>query len=181
MTNNLQTVSSLKSLGEDNAVQSIDSARRFVSLLYDTKSKLKETHKDLNLMRTKLASKKDVSLAKLPPCEDSFAEHVKRASWQTRLWVNSHLSSPELGDPTSWGWQRQNEELLPTYYTGIMASELIQNMFCLCNLKNACAKNCVYRQNSLPCIDICLCESSDDCTNPFNKSTDVESDADDEN
>jgi hypothetical protein len=46
----------------------------FVARLYDQKRKMKSAHDNLNRLRVKIAKQKDVSLAKLPPCEASFVQ-----------------------------------------------------------------------------------------------------------
>jgi hypothetical protein len=50
---------------------------------------MKSTHDNLNRLRVKIAKQKDVSLAKLPPCEASFVQHVLRVSLQTYIWMKS--------------------------------------------------------------------------------------------
>ena len=57
-------------------------------------------HKSSGVMvEVKLASKKNASLIKLPPCEASFTHHVMRASWQTKIWMTSHIAMQDTGSP----------------------------------------------------------------------------------
>jgi hypothetical protein len=42
---------------------------QLVARLYDPKGNMKSAHDNLNRLRVKIAKQKDVSLAKLPPCE----------------------------------------------------------------------------------------------------------------
>jgi hypothetical protein len=65
-----------------------------VARLYDQKGKIKSAHDNLNRLRVKIAKQKDVSLAKLPPCEVSFVQHVLRASLQTYIWMKSDTAQP---------------------------------------------------------------------------------------
>jgi hypothetical protein len=44
------------------------------------KAKLRADYSNLNKFRVRLATKKEASLAKLPPCEATFHQHVLRAS-----------------------------------------------------------------------------------------------------
>jgi hypothetical protein len=57
---------------------SIDVSRNFVARLYDQKGKMKSAHDNLNRLRVKIAKQKDVSLAKLPPCEALFVQRTGR-------------------------------------------------------------------------------------------------------
>jgi hypothetical protein len=54
----------------------IDAARKLVCRLYDQKGKLKEDHVDLNKLKVRLATLRDACLAKPPPCEATFTQHV---------------------------------------------------------------------------------------------------------
>ena len=75
-------------LGGDDENTSIVGARKFIASLYDLKGKEKEAHSNMNVLRAKLAAKRECVLAKLPPCKESLKQHVKRAAWQTRIWIS---------------------------------------------------------------------------------------------
>ena len=60
---------------DDNAA--ISAGRKLISALYDPKSRAKRAHRNLNELRVKLASQKNLSLLKLPPSEASFIQHMK--------------------------------------------------------------------------------------------------------
>jgi hypothetical protein len=57
----------------------------------------KPNYSNLNKFRVRLAAKKEGSLAKLPPCEATFHQHVLRASLQTYIWKSSQKAHPLLG------------------------------------------------------------------------------------
>ena len=86
-------------LGGEDENTSIAGARKFIASLYDPKGKEKEAHSNMNVLRAKLAAKRECVLAKLPPCEESLKQHVRRAAWQTRIWISSHMAKPDLGSP----------------------------------------------------------------------------------
>ena len=98
--------------------------------MYDPKGKEKEAHSNMNVLRAKLAAKRECVLAKLPPCEESLKQHVRRAAWQTRIWISSHIAKPDLGSPLEYGWKREGEKLVPVYYEGLSASEVMQDLLC---------------------------------------------------
>ena len=66
----------LSTLADCDTDKSIDAASKLVCRLYDQKGKLKEDHVDLNKLRVRLATLRDACLAKLPPCEATFTQHV---------------------------------------------------------------------------------------------------------
>jgi hypothetical protein len=65
-----------------------------VARLYDQKGKMKFAHDNLNRLRVKIAKQKYISLAKLPPCEASFVQHVLRASLQSYVCMKSDTAQP---------------------------------------------------------------------------------------
>ena len=77
--------------GQDEAV-GIAAARKFIACLYDPKGKEISAHISMDILRAKFAAKRDSSLAKLPAAsEDSMKQHMRRASWQVRIWISSHI------------------------------------------------------------------------------------------
>ena len=83
---------------EDDA-SALQAARKLNSALYDPKAKRKDAIQNLNNLRVKLASKKNASLIKLPPCEANFTQHARRASWQTKSWMTSHIAMQDTASP----------------------------------------------------------------------------------
>ena len=127
-------------------------ARKFVAQLYDAKNKHSCVYSSFNMLRAKMSEMSD--LARLPPSEPAFLQHVKRAMWQTLIWVNSHDPTPDLGHPEQHGWKREKGQLTPIYYEGPMASELLNELVCQCSARENCKRvaKCTCKQNRLPCI-----------------------------
>ena len=98
-------------IGGDDENTSIVGAHKFIASLYDPKGKEKEAHSNMNVLRAKLAAKRECVLAKLPPCEESLKQHVRRAAWQTRIWISYHIAKPDLGSPLEYGWKREGRSL----------------------------------------------------------------------
>ena len=94
LKDNIDEFADLNKLCLLDSETSIDVSRNFVARLYDQKGKMKSAHDNLNRLRVKIAKQKDVSLAKLPPCEASFVQHVLRASLQTYIWIKSDTAQP---------------------------------------------------------------------------------------
>ena len=155
-------------LGGDDENTSIVGACKFIASLYDPKGKEKEAQSNMNVLR-----------AKLPPCEESLKQHVRRAAWQTRIWISSHIAKPDLGSPLEYGWKREGEKLVPVYYEGLSASEVMQDLLCTCSKRNLCSTDsCSCRKNRLACVELCSCHGDDVCQNPI--STQDTSDSDTE-
>ena len=90
-------------LGGNDENNALTGARKLIACLYDSKEKEKQAHASMNVLCGKLAAKQDCVLAKLPPCEESLKQHVRRASWQSRIWSSSHFAKPDLGSPLEYG------------------------------------------------------------------------------
>ena len=80
-------------LGEGSVEDSLAVSREFVASLYDQKEKLRADYSNLNKFRVRLATKIEASLAKLPPCEVTFHQHVLRAFLQTYIWKSSQKTA----------------------------------------------------------------------------------------
>ena len=63
---------------------SVAICRKLMSKLYDPRGKSKRCHSDLNRFRVKLATCKDSSLIRFPPCEATFKQHELRTSLQAK-------------------------------------------------------------------------------------------------
>lgn len=143
----------------------IHDGRKFVALLYDPKRKFSDLHEDLNKLRVKFATTKDMNLVRLPPCEASFLQHILRAMLQTQVWMHSHIAKPATRQPKNSGWQEGKNGLLPILFEGPMSADFLQDLICTCKGKKACDKNCVCNQQNLGCTTICSCEGSESCRN----------------
>ena len=58
-------------------------------------------------MSLTVRSKKQISLALLPPSDSALREHVKRVYYQIQSWLGRSLN------PEDWGWKRSNSLMLP--------------------------------------------------------------------
>ena len=58
---------------------------------------------------------------KIPPCEASCFQHVKRAAWKARVWKGAHVGFPDLATrstPLDFCWIQEQVMLYPVYYEG---------------------------------------------------------------
>ena len=147
--------------------QSIKVARKFVMKLYGPGKRGKAATMDLDGLRVKLANTTDKPLTKLPPCEDVFKYHVKRVSWQARVWMTATNADEEVVSPVGCGWQKEEEVIRPIYFEGPTACEMLSDLICDCKGRNKCGGECPC--SNLGCTDLCRCEGGSMCGNPFTK------------
>ena len=119
-----------------------------------------------------------------PPCERSFIQHIKRVQWQVKLWTHAHEPKPELGSPlVDHGWklaENSTNKLVPIYFEGPTASEVLQDLICNCSARGKCSTNCSCHLQTLPCSDLCSCGATA-CKNPLNaQNIHLEIDTDDD-
>jgi hypothetical protein len=155
----------LSNLADCDGDVSVTAARRLVIKLYDSREKIKAKDENLNKLRTRLATVKSACLAKLPPCEATFKQHVLRASLQTYVWMSCHLTKPPPKSPLQFGWEKRYGSLLPVYFQGQMLSEFLQDLICTCKGKTVCSSGCVCFEQGLSCTDLCPCQAGETCRN----------------
>ncbi|CAC5369229.1 unnamed protein product [Mytilus coruscus] len=81
----------------------VNNGRAFVASLYDPKGKFRNLNDDLNKLRVKFATTKDANLVRIPPCENSFLQHILRAMLQTQVWMSCHIAKPAIILPKDSG------------------------------------------------------------------------------
>ena len=146
-----------------------DIARPYFSQLYDSKRQFVKYHGSLNKLRTAMSAKKEISLAKLPPCEDAFKFHMKRAAYQCKIWINADNANRVTDTLLESGWEEHVTGLSPIYYESEMAADLLSKLYCSCSSKKPCSsEDCSCKINSLSCIELCACSDGENC---FNKQT----------
>ena len=92
-----------------------------------TKAKRRADYSNLNKFRVQLATKKEASLAKLPPCEATFYQHVLRAFLQIYIWKFSQKAQPPVRSPLMFGWEDKGG-LIPVLFRGQMSSDFLQDL-----------------------------------------------------
>ena len=104
-------------------------------------------------------------LEKLPPTDDSFREHVKRAMFQLRIWLDADKAQPtQTIDPLDWGWHTVDSYLIPTTTpegTPIAPDSVLKIIRCNCkSVNDRCGdkSRCSCATNSLPCTRFCNCD-----------------------
>jgi hypothetical protein len=120
----------LSNLADCDVDVSVIAARRLVIKLHDSRGKIKAKDENLNKLRTRLATVKSACLAKLPPCEATFKQHVLRASLQTYVWMSCHLTKPPPKSPLQFDWDKKTwitPSCLLSRYKILFALEMVKH------------------------------------------------------
>jgi hypothetical protein len=56
----------------------------------------------------------------------------------------------------------------------IMTSDFLQDLICSCKGKVMCGRSCVCNEQNMCCTELCPCQGSDFCMNPFSRSRENE-------
>ena len=107
----------------------------------------------------KFLNNKSTLLKLLPPIEDAFLLHVKRAALATILDKTAHIPQPNLEPFTNFGWSLV-EKLFPVPPTlPVWPDQMSKNISCGC-LKG-CNRNCSCSKKGIPCYIGCRCQGSE--------------------
>jgi len=90
--------------------------------------------------------------------------------------MSSHIAQPDVGSPDQHGWKKQDEWLSPIYFSGPMASELLEDLICSCPSRSRCTTNCACNQINLCCTELCPCQGNEDSGNPMSHNRDEDDD-----
>ena len=58
--------------------------------------------------------------------------------------------------------------IVPVYFDGLSAAEMLNDLICVCTGKNLCKTHCTCRLQNLACTEICKCSDSHICWNNGN-------------
>ena len=61
-----------------------------------------------------------------------------------------------------------NGTLLPVFFEGPTAAEILEDLLCGCRGRRQCEENCSCSKNKMGCTDQCACGGADNCNNTNN-------------
>lgn len=129
----------------------LDIIQRFVILMYDTNSKSTL----VNDFRWAMF-KRNTSIEKIPPTLDALQQHIKRACFQAKIYLQCTKKEITSENPLDWGWQMNEENVLaPLWMTKQISLEHKSVIVCKCS--DNCKKKC---KCSGKCTKLCNCEGS---------------------
>ena len=93
----------------------------------------------------------------LPPTEDAFLLHFRRALHQLAMCKRAHMVQPTYPAATDFGRQLVNGKLVATMMQKeAKPSELKHSKYCRCK-KSMCARGCSCARATVKCGIACLC------------------------
>ena len=141
--------------------ESVISAIKFVCSLYDRKFDVI----DVNVLRHKLFTQKNVTGDKLPPTLDALSLHLRRANYQCYIWKSACEPRLELPQPIGNGWINVNGTIEPErMITPAVPDIVVELTRCKCG-KGCKTNTCSCRKAKLSCSDACLCSETENCEN----------------
>ena len=87
----------------DVSEESMSLLERFVVLMYDLASDIKE----VNDARKQLFTHKSMALDNIPPTQAALQQHIKRASLQANCLNQTLVLNPDLPSPSDCGWTKE--------------------------------------------------------------------------
>ena len=140
----------------DVSEESMSLLKRFVVLMYDRASDIRE----VNDARKQLFAQKSRALDNIPPTQAALQQHTKRASLQANCLKQTLVLNPELPSPSDCGWTKEASGWQPLWTTLPEASKSFDELI-HCNCKKGCTGRCKCTKDALKCIALCAC--SVDC------------------
>jgi len=121
----------------------------------------------VNAARVTLSSQKKFDFELLPPTQSALLEHVNRAFYQSRVWLQSLLSIQTLPSPSDFGWMKVKGSWEILWSKEPMTcNDLITLVSCKCKKEGGCkGGNCGCLKHGLRCTDLCSCncDENDPC------------------
>ena len=155
--------------GEGSAAHGdlIHCGRSFLSALYGEPKTETMNELRFNIFMKRKSGPPNIKM--LPPTDANVAFHIRRAHLQTLIWKAADKQHAPNVDVTSFGWEREGENLRPFIYKSPPAPpELMKIISCSCQAQSACSTarwNC--NQSGISCTTYCLCAAGENCNSQF--------------
>jgi len=131
----------------------VTAARHYMLSLYD-RSDFGGT---LDALRAHLFGNIKGDMRCLPPTEDAFQLHLRRALHQLAVCKRAHLSEPTYPAATDFGRELASGKLVATMMLKeAKPTEFKRAKYCRCN-KSKCARGCSCARANVKCVIACLC------------------------
>ncbi|XP_034027542.1 uncharacterized protein LOC117511756 [Thalassophryne amazonica] len=146
-----------KDATDDITPNIIKEARDLTIAVYTTRADSFE-ESDLAKLRTyKFLNNRSTLLKLLPPTENAFLLHLKRAALATIIDKNGHMAKPDLPQYMDFRWSMQYDSLFPVPATKPpWPQDLRKAMSCHCI--KGCKRNCSCSKKDVPCYEGCRCQ-----------------------
>ena len=112
-----------------------------------------------DLRAYKFLNNNNTVLKLLPPTEDAFFQHLKRAGLATIIDKTAHIAKQDLPSPEDYGWTVEGDRFVPTAMTqSAWPQDMDKGISCHC--KKGCVINCTCGKQSVACYIGCKCTGS---------------------
>ena len=129
----------------------------------------------------KFLNNKSTLLKLLPPTEDAFIQHLRRAALATVLDKTAHIGKPNIQPCQDCGWTMDDGKFIPVPSTQpAWPQQMTKTISCGCG--KGCNKNCSCNKKKIPCYIGCRCQVSKNkcsrarCSATFQSSSESDSD-----
>ena len=159
----------------------INQAKELVVAVYTNKGDNFEGS-DLGKLRVhKFLNNKSTLLKLLPPTDNTFQQHLKRAALATLIDKSAHICKPHIEPCEDYGWIIDDGKMVPVQSTHPnWPQQMIQKIACGC--AKGCNRNCSCGKKKFECYIGCRCQGlATKCSRAhyatiFDSSSDSESD-----
>ena len=128
---------------------------RLIVVLYDRTSPLTS----INETREELFCKKNRSIERIPPTQNTLLQHVRRV-YQAGIWTTSTQEQQSVPSPHEFGWIKESNSWAPVWITIPEVSRACSQLIkCCC--KGDCSK-CKSGKANLVCSPLCNCKCSEE-------------------
>ena len=107
----------------------------------------------LNGLRNEIFCHRNQNPEMLPPTQDAFVQHFRRAVYQAGIWACANIAEINPPDPCDYGWKNHNNRLQPLWISIAEVRSACQELV-KCSCKNVCATACGCRKKSLTCTSL---------------------------
>ena len=154
-------ISALEEFGENSSDSLsddvINQARDLTIAVYTSKADHQEDF-DLSKLRVyKFLNNRSTLLKLLPPTENAFDLHLRRAVLATIIDKCAHIAKPDIPSFTEYGWSLSASNAVPLASTE-PAWPVSMNKAISCSCIKGCQKNCSCAKKEIPCYLGCRCQ-----------------------
>ena len=151
----------LQGFGENSSTYLSDDvknqARELTIGVYASKADHSEDFDLAKLRVYKFLNNRSTLLKLLPPTENAFDLHLKRAALATMTDKGAHIAKPDLPSFTDYGWVLSDGKAVPCPSTE-PAWPMSMDKAISCNCIKGCQKNCSCSKKNIPCYLGCRCQ-----------------------
>ena len=157
----------------------VSQARELMLAVYSNKHEEFQGASLSKLRVFKFLNNKSTLLKILPPTEDAFLQHVRRAALATLIDKRAHIPKPPTVSVEEYGWALMDDNPVPVMSTQLAWPQQMKSA-ASCKCTKGCNRNCSCAKNGIPCYVGCRCGGSVDRCSRAQQSESEESELDEQ-